>query len=145
MKNLKNKCACSAAGIGICLCTVFMTISMGGATVVSISKNASAMSNMNNVSPTSSPILQNVFVIFFSGVWGETMLLISFGLMFYGMWSSGGNRKKLLSLSAVGVIILYVSMYAYFSLSLEIVGSIVLAFAYASAYSNKIATAIKLS
>jgi len=88
---------------------------------------------------------QNIFVNFFSGVWGEVILLISFGIMFYGMWSSGGNRKKLLPISAVGVIILYVSMYGYFSLSLEIVGSIVLAFAYASAYSNRLATAIKLS
>lgn len=144
MKRLASKCACSASGIGICLCIVFMTIGMIGTTLVGISKNANSMARMGGMSGTATTS-QNVFVNFFSGVWGEVILLISFGLMFYGMWSSGGNRKKLLSISTVGVVILYVSMYAYFSLALEIIGSIVLAFAYASAYSNRIATTIKLA
>ena len=144
MKKLASNCACSASGIGICLCIVFMTISVAGTTLVGVSKNANSMAGMGSMSDMATTS-QNVFVNFFSGVWGEVILLISFGLMFYGMWSSGGNRKKLLPLSVAGVIILYVSMYAYFSLALEIVGSIVLAFAYASAYSNKIATTIKLA
>ncbi len=144
MKKLASNCACSASGIGICLCIVFMTISVAGTTLVGVSKNANSMTGMG-MSDMATTQSQNVFVNFFSGTWGEVILLISFGLMFYGMWSSGGNRKKLLPLSAVGVIILYVSMYAYFSLALEIVGSIVLTFAYASAYSNKIATAVKLA
>lgn len=144
MKKLASNCACSASGVGICLCIVFMTISVAGTTLVGVSKNANSMAGMGGMSDMTTTS-QNIFVNFFSGVWGEVILLISFGLMFYGMWSSGGNRKKLLPLSVAGVIILYVSMYAYFSLALEIVGSIVLAFAYASAYSNKIATAVKLA
>ena len=144
MKKLASNCACSASGIGICLCIVFMTISVAGTTLVGVSKNANSMTGMGSMSDMATTS-QNVFVNFFSGVWGEVILLISFGLMFYGMWSSGGNRKKLLPLSAAGVIILYVSMYAYFSLALEIVGSIVLAFAYASAYSCRIAAAVKLA
>ncbi|MBI3639286.1 MAG: hypothetical protein HY223_03125 [Thaumarchaeota archaeon] len=146
MRKLASKCACSTSGIGICLCIVFMTIGIGGTAVVGISKNTNSMTIMesNSMSDmTTRP--QNVFVNFFSGVWGEVILLISFGLMFYGVWSSGGNRKKLLPLSAVGVVILYVSMYAYFSLALEIVGSIVLAIAYASTYSYRFATVVKLS
>jgi len=124
-----------------------MTIGIGGTAVVGISKNTNSMTMMegNSISDMTTTQPQNVFVNFFSGVWGETILLISFGLMFYGMWSSGSNRKKLLPLSAVGVVILYVSMYAYFSLALEIVGSIVLAIAYASTYSYRIATVVKLS
>lgn len=145
MKKLASNCACSASGIGICLCIVFMTISVAGTTLVGVSKNANSMTGMDSMSDMATTQTQNVFVNFFSGVWGEVILLISFGLMFYGMWSSGGNRKKLLPLSVSGVIILYVSMYAYFSLVLEIIGSIVLAFAYTSAYSNRIATAIKLA
>ncbi len=146
MRKLASKCVCSTSGIGICLCIVFMTISMTGTTLVGISKNTNSMAEMGSNSMSSmATTSQNVFVSFFSGVWGEVILLISFGLMFYGMWSSDGNRKKLLPLSAVGVVILYVSMYTYFSLALEIVGSIVLAFAYASAYSYRIATAIKLA
>lgn len=145
MKKLASKCACSASGIGICLCIVFMTIGVVGTTLVGVSKNANSMAGMGSMSDMTITQTQNIFVNFFSGVWGEVIFLISFGLMFYGMWSSGGNRKKLLPLSAAGIIILYVSMYAYFSLALEIVGSIVLAFAYSSAHSYRIATAIKLA
>lgn len=120
---------------------------MVGTTLVGISKNTNSMTGMasNSMSDIPTTWAQNVFVNFFSGVWGETILFISFGLMLYGMWSSGCNRKKLLPLSAAGAVILYVSMYAYFSLLLEIVGSIVLAIAYASAYSYRIATAVKLA
>ncbi|MDE1872470.1 MAG: hypothetical protein KGH99_03215 [Thaumarchaeota archaeon] len=145
MKKFASKCACSASGIGICLCIVFMTISVAGTTLVGVSKNANSMTGMGGMSDMTATQTQNVFVNFFSGVWGEAILLISFGLMLYGMLSSGGNRKKLLPLSVAGIIILYISMYAYFSVAWEIVGSIMLAFAYASAYSNRIATIIKLS
>ncbi|MBI3842851.1 MAG: hypothetical protein HY295_06905 [Thaumarchaeota archaeon] len=147
MKKLASKCACSTSGIGICLCIVFMTIGIGGTTLVGISKNANSMTGMasNSMPDMTARQPQNIFVNFFSGIWGEVILLISFGLMFYGMWSSGGSRKKLLPLSAVGAVILYVSMYAYFSLAMEIVGSIVLAIIYASTYSYRIATAIKLA
>lgn len=122
-----------------------MTISVAGTTLVGVSKNANSVTEMGAMSDMATTQTQNIFVNFFSGVWGEVILLISFGSMFYGMWSSGSNRKKLFPLSVAGVIILYVSMYAYFSMALEIVGSIVLAFVYASAYNNRIATAIKLS
>lgn len=147
MKKLASKCACSTSGIGICLCIVFMTIGIGGTTIVGISKNANSMIGMesNSMSDMTTTQPQNIFVKFFSSMWGEVILLISFGLMFYGMWSSGGKRKKLLPLSAVGAVILYLSMFAYFSLALQIIGSIVLAIAYTSAYSYRIATAIKLA
>lgn len=147
MKKLASKCACSTSGIGICLCIVFMTIGIGGTTIVGISKNTNPMTGMesNSMSTMTTIQTQNIFVNFFSGMWGEVILLISFALMFYGMWSSGGNRKKLLPLSVAGVVILYVSMYAYFSLALEIVGSIVLAIAYASTYSYRIAATVRLA
>ncbi|MHB8603458.1 MAG: hypothetical protein ACYC6W_12155 [Nitrosotalea sp.] len=145
MKKLASNCACSASGIGICFCIVFMTISVTGTTLVGVSKSANSMTGMGSMSDMTTTQTQNIFVNFFSGIWGEAILLVSFGLMLYGMWSSEGNRKKLLPLSVTGIIILYVSMYAYFSLALEIVGSIVLAFAYASAYSSRIATVVKLS
>jgi len=143
MKKLASNCACSASGIGICLCIVFMTISVASTTLVGISKNANSMAGMETMH--GSVQIQNIFVDFFSGIWGEAILLVSFGLMCYGMWSSGGNRKKLLSLAVAGIIVLYVSMYVYFSLTLEIVGSIILAFSYASVYSYRIAKAIKLA
>ena len=96
MKKLASKCACSASGIGICLCIVFMTISVVGTTLVGISKNANSMTGMGSMSDMATTS-QNVFVKFFSGVWGEVILLVSFGLMFYGMWSGDCNRKKIIS------------------------------------------------
>lgn len=145
MKKLASQCACSTSGIGICLCVVFMTIGLAGTAVVGISENANAMTGMQGISDTTTIPAQNIFIDFFSGIWGQIILLVSFGLMFYGMWSCGGNRKKLLFLSTVDAVVLYVSMYVYFSLALEIIGSIVLAFAYASAYSHRFATLIKLT
>lgn len=85
MKKLASNCACSASGIGICLCIVFMTIDVVGTTLVGISKNVNSMTVMGSMSDMATTQTQNIFVIFFSGVWGEVILLISFGLMFYGM------------------------------------------------------------
>jgi len=142
MKKLASKCACSTSGIGICLCIVFMTISMAGTTIVETSKNTNSMA-ANGMSDMATTQTQNVFVNFFSGVWGEAILLISYGLMFFGIGSSG--NKKVLPVAVVGAAILYISMYAYFSIPLEILGSIVLGFAFASAFSYDLAKRMKLA
>lgn len=143
MKNFSGKCFCSTAGIGICLCTIFMTIGMTGTTLVGLSKSSASMAGMSSMTPTSESLIQNI-VNFFSGIWGEVVLLISFGLMFYGMWSSGGNKKKLISISMAAIAVLYISMYVYFSLVLELVGSAILALTYASAFSGRFAELVKL-
>lgn len=149
-KNFKSKCTCSAAGIGICLCTIFMSISMGAAAVVAVSKSATGTSNMSGMSAmattsssASNPLLQNVIVQFFSGFWGEVILLISFGAMIAGIWASGSS-KKLVPIAAGGAAILYVSMYVYFSIPLEILGLVVIGFAYLSAFSERIAQKVMM-
>lgn len=141
MKNFQSKCACSAAGVGICLCIIFMSIAIGGTAVIGISKGASNMGNMGSMS--ADMVQQNYIISFFSGFWGEVILLISYGLMFFGIWSSG--NKRVLPVAIVGTTILYVSMYTYFSTSLEIAGSIVVAFSFALAFSDKLAKKIKLA
>lgn len=143
MKNFIGKCACSTAGIGICLCTIFMTIAMTGTALVGFSKSSDSMASMSSITGDAQ-FMQNI-LNFFSGIYGEIVLLISFGLMFYGMWSSGGNKRKLISISIAGAVVLYVSMYTYLSLTLEIAGLIILAFAYASALSERFATIVKLT
>ncbi|MGI0088600.1 MAG: hypothetical protein ACREBI_11680 [Nitrosotalea sp.] len=142
MKNFRGTCACASGGIGICLCTVFMSFGIVSSAVVGVAKNANDMSNMGNMTGMTMTS-QNIIVTFFSGFWGEVILFLSFGAMFSGIWFSG--NRKILPISAAGAIILYVSMYAYFSISLEIIGGIVLAFAFVSAYSNRVARTIKLA
>lgn len=155
--NFKSKCACSAGGIGICLCVIFMSLAVVGTTAVGISKNAdtgnaaddmSSMSSMKSSSEDtassndSSP--QNAMVIFFSGFWGQVILLLSFGAMFAGIWLSGSNNRKLVPISIAGAAILYISMYNYYSVALGVIGSIILAFVYASAFSYRVARTVKL-
>lgn len=121
-----------------------MTIGVTGAALVGLSKSSGSMTGMSSMASSDSSFTQNI-LNFFSGIWGEVILLISFGLMFYGMWSSGGNRKKLISISIIGAAALYVSMYAYFSLALEMAGSIILAFAYMSAFNKRFANVVKFT
>jgi hypothetical protein len=159
--NFKSKCACSAGGIGICLCVIFMSLAVVGTTAVGISKNAdagntvddiSSMSSMSSMksssedtasSNDSSP--QNPIVNFFSGFWGQVVLLLSFGAMFAGIWFGGSNNRKLVPISIAGAAILYISMYNYYSVILEVVGAIILAFVYASAFSYRVAKTVKLA
>jgi hypothetical protein len=89
-----------------------------------------------------SPVPQNPLLAFFSGFWGEVFLLISFALMLFGIWFSG--RKTVLPLSLLGVVILYISMYVYYSISLEIFGGILLAAAFTLAYNVRIAKIARL-
>lgn len=117
-----------------------MSFGIVSSAVVGAAKNAHDMSNMGNMAGTTT---QNIMISFFSGFWGEVILLLSFGAMFAGMWFSG--NRKILPVSVVGAMILYVSMYAYFSISLEIIGGIVLAFAFTSAYSSRVARTLKLA
>jgi hypothetical protein len=119
-----------------------MSFSIVGSSVIEITKTANTMSNMGNMAGMITES-QNIIVTFFSGFWGEVILLLSFGAMFAGIWFSG--NRKILPISVVGAIILYVTMYAYFSISLEIIGGIVLAFAFASAYSDTVARTLKLA
>lgn len=162
-KNIKSKCACAGAGIGICLCTVFMSISMVSAALVSVSKNAAksaagSMASMNGMSVSGMASIKNTTIMssmqmgtsgnpiidFFGGFWGEVILLISFGAMIAGVWTSGMS-KKLVPIAGAGAAILYASMYLYISIPIEILGSIVIGFAYLSAFSERVAQRIGMT
>jgi hypothetical protein len=54
------------------------------------------------------------------------------------------RKEKSMPLSIAGVVILYNGMYAYYSITLEVVGIVMLAIAYSSVYSYKVAKMIKL-
>jgi hypothetical protein len=148
MKRFLSKCTSCAGGIGICICTIFMSLSVIGAAAVGLSKNANSgigMEDMGNMTTTISPAsltFENIIINFFSGFWGEVILLVSLGLMLTGMWLTG--KQKVMPLSIAGVVILYIGMYAYYSITLEVVGIVMLAIAYSSAYSYQVAKMIKL-
>ncbi|MDE2590683.1 MAG: hypothetical protein KGL95_13575, partial [Patescibacteria group bacterium] len=160
-----SKCACAGAGIGMCLCAVFMSLSMVGTAAVSVSKNvaksaaanmagmngmaaANNMTNMKNASATVASMQMgstgNPVIDFFGGFWGEVILLISFGAMIVGIWTSRSS-KKLMPIAAAGAAILYTSMYDYASIPLEILGSIVIGIAYLSAFSKRVAQKIRMT
>jgi len=113
MKRFVSKCACCTGGIGICLCTIFMSLSVIGATAVGLSKNANSgnsmggMGSMTTTNSAASLASPNTVVNFFSGFWGEVILLLSFGLMLTGMWFT--RRRKIIPISIAGIVILYVS------------------------------------
>jgi hypothetical protein len=126
-----------------------MSLSIIGATAVGLSKNVNNdnMGSMSSMTTTTnsgaSSASQNIIVTFFSGFWGEVILLVSFGLMLVGMWFTG--RRKVIPISIAGVVILYISMYVYYFVTLEIAGAAILAVAYTSAYNYKVAKRVKLA
>lgn len=159
MKSFKSKCACGI-GAGISLCTIFMSLGIISAAIVGLSVNsenlreedgggresvnAMNMMNMESMTMTNDPALsQNFIVAFFSGFWGEVLLFLSFGLMLVGIWFM--VNKKVFVISVVGVIVLYISMYVYYSINLEIIGIVILAIAYVTAFSHKAAMVLKLA
>ena len=70
------------------------------------------------------------------------ILLLSFSLMLVGIWFMG--NKKVFVISIVGVIVLYISMYVYYSINLESIGIAILAIAYITSFSQKAAMVLKL-
>jgi hypothetical protein len=133
-----------------------MSLSFIGATAIGLSKNANSgnsiggmgsMSSNSMITSTNSAISSafshNIIVTFFPGFWGEVIFLGSFGLMLAGMLLTG--RRKVMPLSIAGIVILYVSMYVYYYVSLEIAGAVILAVAYTSAYNYKVAKTVKLA
>ncbi len=46
-RNIRSKCACYVGGIGICLCTISMSLGLIGITTVEISKSGNIQDNNN--------------------------------------------------------------------------------------------------
>jgi hypothetical protein len=63
--------------------------------------------------------------------------------MAFGMWH--GRRIRSTVLALVAALLLFIGMYVYFSIGLELAGSIMLVFAYSSVYSRSVAKLAKLS
>lgn len=138
----KAKCASCAGATGIAACTISMTLAAAGIAAVGFSGSGMAgMSSQSTNIALGSPLLQ--IVSFLTGFWGEVILLFSFGLMTFGMWSASQIRPMTLAL--IGAPILFVGMYAYFLIELQMAGIIILALAYATAFSHRAALATRMT
>ena len=148
MNHLTSLRVACAGGLGILVCSLLMSLTAVGVGVVALSKNANSGSSGNMGSmitatgngSQSTPL--QFLVMFFSGLWGQVILIVSFGLMLIGMWFTG--KKKIIPIAFSGVVSLYISMYVYYSVSLEIIGAIVLGFAYLTIYNSRVSKVVKL-
>lgn len=143
--DVKAKCAGCAGAAGIAACTISMILSGAGIVAVGLSTASGGMQGMGGqttgVLLGSSPLIQVIAVL--SGICGEVILLGSFALMLFGMWSA--KRTKPMILASVGAAILFVSMYGYFLIDLQVVGIAVLALAYATTYSPRAAAMVRMA
>lgn len=140
--NTKAKCASCAGAAGIAACTISMGLAAAG--IVAVGFSSAGMAGMANQSANfapNSPIAQ--VVSFLAGFWGEVILLLSFGLMAFGMWSA--RRIKPMILALIGAPILFVGMYAYFLVELQLAGMAFLTLAYAAAFNRRAALATRMA
>ena len=112
--DLKTKCATCAGAVGIASCTVSMTLSTVGIAAIGLSQSTGmgsmAGTSAGGVAGNSSALFPSL-ITFLSGFWGEVILLASFVLMVYGMWS--GKKIRAMGVLVLGGAFLFVGMYAY--------------------------------
>ncbi len=140
MENHRTKAICCVGIFGISLCTILMSISMGGSFAAAFSKDSSVQSmdsmNMNGQKNN------NIILAFFSSQWGDALLVASSASMLLGIWFSG--KMKLIPLAVVGIVIMFIGMYWYYSISLQIVGAAIMGFAHLSNYNYRVSKLLRI-
>ncbi|MGI0065711.1 MAG: hypothetical protein ACREAT_03005, partial [Nitrosotalea sp.] len=69
-------------------------------------------------------------------------LVISSVSMLFGIWFS--DKTKLIPLAVFGIVIMFIGMYSYYSIILQIAGAAIMGFAHLSNYSYKVSKWLKL-
>ncbi len=100
-------------------------------------QNKNAMSSMHMSAQNANPILA-----FFNSQWGEVLLVVSSASMLLGIWFSG--KKKLIPVAIGGVAIMFVGMYSYYSISLQVAGAVAMVMAHISNYSYRVSRLLKI-
>jgi len=140
MESFRTKAFCCVGVFGISMCTILMSISMAGSLAAAFSKDSSIQNidsmNMNN------PQNSNFVLDFFSSQWGDALLVASSVSMLLGIWFSG--KIKLIPLAAIGIIIMFMGMYSYYSISFQIVGAAIMGFTHLSNYNYKISKLLRI-
>ena len=140
MKNPRTKAICCAGVFGISLCTILMSISMGGSFAVAFSKDSTTQ-NMNSMNMNDQKN-GNIILAFFGSQWGDVLLVVSSASMLFGIWFSG--KMKLIPLAVSGIIIMFIGMYSYYSIVLQISGAAIMGFAHLSNYSYRVSELLKI-
>ena len=143
MKSARTKAICCTGIFGISLCTILMSVSMGGSFAVAFSKDSKvqmgdsmSLITMNNHKDS------NAILAFFDSQWGDALLAASSGSMLLGIWFSG--KSKLIPLAISGIAIMFIGMYSYYSISLQIIGAAIMGFSHLSNYSYKISKLLNI-
>ncbi|HEU5220884.1 MAG TPA: hypothetical protein VFU58_02375 [Candidatus Nitrosotalea sp.] len=140
MKTHKTKAVCCVGVFGISLCTILMSISMGGSFAAAFSKDSGIQStNSMNMEGQKN---DNIVLAFFSSQWGDALLVASSASMLLGIWFSG--KMKLIPLAVLGIVLMFVGMYWYYSISLQITGAAIMGFAHLSNYNYKISKLLRI-
>lgn len=114
---------------------------MSGSFAVAFSRDSSIAST-NSMSMAMNDQKDNAILAFFSSPWGDVLLAISSFSMLLGIWF--GGKMKLIPLAALGIVIMFIGMYLYYALSLQIIGAAIMGFAHLSNYNYKISKLLKI-
>lgn len=143
MKNVRTKAICCTGIFGISLCTILMSVSMGGSFAVAFSKDSNVqMSDSMSLITMHNHKDSNVILAFFDSPWGDALLVASSGAMLLGIWFSG--KSKLIPLAISGIVIMFIGMYSYYSISLQIIGAAIMGFAHLSNYNYRISKLLNI-
>lgn len=113
---------------------------MGGSFAAAFSKD-SGMQSMNSMNMDDQK-KDNIVLAFFSSQWGDALLVASSALMLLGIWFSG--KIKLIPLAVSGIVLMFVGMYWYYSISLQITGAAIMGFAHLSNYNYKVSKLLRI-
>ena len=113
---------------------------MGGSFAAAFSKD-SGMQSMNSMNMDDQKN-DNIILAFFSSQWGDALLVASSASMLLGIWFSG--KMKLMPLAVSGIVIMFIGMYWYYSISLQIAGATIMGFAHLSNYNYKVSKLLRI-
>ncbi|MDE1840704.1 MAG: hypothetical protein KGI09_02365 [Thaumarchaeota archaeon] len=143
MKSHETKAICCLGIFGVTLCTILMTISMGGSFAAAFSKD----SNMQEANSMSSMKMNdqkysNIILSFFGSQWGDALLVVSSTSMLLGIWFNG--KIKLFQLAVLGIFVMFIGMYSYYSIVLQVIGASIMGLAHLSNYNYKVSKLLRI-
>ncbi|MBS3923504.1 MAG: hypothetical protein KGZ37_10215 [Nitrosarchaeum sp.] len=139
MRITKCRCVCSFGIIGMILCTALIGFSTVGMAAVTIS-NAD-LNNMNTMYENSNGFVDKIMK-FFDSTTGMAIILVSFASMILGMWYR--KKSRLIPVAAIGAVFMFAGMYQTYSLWLQILGTVIMAFTYLPMYSFRISKTLRV-
>ena len=139
MRITKCRCVCSFGIVGMILCTALIGFSTVGMAAVTIS-NAD-LNNMNTIYENSNGFVDKIMK-FFDSTTGMAIILVSFASMILGMWYR--KKSKLIPVAAIGAVFMFAGMYQTYSLWLQILGTVIMAFTYLPMYSFRVSKTLRI-